>query len=70
MAESEVETRDGKRRGFLSSGIKQDLYAANGERFREKVFIERILVRYRTDSYRRHTVSYEGYLSLHNDLFI
>lgn len=46
MAESEVETRDGKRRGFLSRGIKQDLYAANGERFREKVFIERILVRH------------------------
>lgn len=48
MAESEVETRKGKRRGFPSRGMKRDLYTANREQFREKVFIERIVVRYHT----------------------
>lgn len=49
-------------RGPFLRGMKRVLYTADGERFREKVFIGRSSeIRY--GSYLQHTVPYKGYLS-------
>lgn len=50
----------GEGRGFSLRRMKRDLYTADGERFREEVFIERSS-EIPCDSYFRHTAPYEGY---------
>lgn len=64
MVKSEVETRKEKRRGFLSRGMKRDLYIANGERKSFYWTYNSVL------SYDKLSTAYGALRGLHDDQYL